>query len=162
MSDGFLLSTTTLAGFSDATRLEILKHFGVGGSDISTNAGALMPTPSAVVCGDGPPDLTVGLVRKLTKNISDKTLSALRAIAVSPTPEFHQKDVLAAVGASGYMEARGVWSAITRRLRSIVGDPEAYLVWWEDDGIFDGEDYIDHIGRVSPMTHQSLKTHFGV
>lgn len=160
MSDALLLSTTTLAGFSEATRLEILEHFSISISDVSTDEDALAAL--APDDADGPPDLTTGLVRKLTKGVSDKTLSALRAIAKSPTPEFHQKDVLAAVGASGYMEARGVWSAITRRLRSIVGDPDAYLVWWEDEGIYDGEDYIDHIGRVSPMTHQSLKAHFGV
>jgi hypothetical protein len=159
MNDGLLLSTTTLAGFSEATRLEILEHFGVSVSGLPTHDGAPRPAPDGE---DGPPDLTVGMVRKLTKNVSDKTLSALRTIAMSPTPEFHQKDVLAAVGASGYMEARGVWSAITRRLRSIVSDSEAYLVWWEDEGIYEGEDYVDHIGRVSPMTHQSLKAHFGV
>jgi hypothetical protein len=39
---------------------------------------------------------------------------------------------------------------------------EAYLVWRDDEGIFEGEDYVDHVGRVSPMTHQSVKAHFGV
>ena len=35
----------------------------------------------------------------------------------------------------------------------------AHFVRWEIEGIYLGEDYVDHFRVVSPMTNQSLKTH---
>lgn len=161
--DAILLSSTTLARFSEPTRREILDHYGA----ITTEPVPRAADRSAVIApaaGDeeGPPDLTVAMVRKLTKNVSDKTLSALRIIGHSDGPVVHLKDVLAAVaGANEPIDLRGVWSAITRRTRAVLGDPEASLIWWEDEGVYEGDEYVDHIGRVSPMTHKSLKTYFG-
>jgi len=157
--DALLLSTAAVAGFSVATRTEILSHFGLMPAAGSDRARAAAPAP--VPADDGPPDLTVAMVRKLTKN--PRTLSALRVIAASDGPDFHMKDVIAAVaGAQDYMDLRGIWSAITRRTRAILGDSEALLIWWNDEGIYRGEKYVDHIGRVSPITHQSLKAYFGL
>jgi hypothetical protein len=50
---------------------------------------------------------------------------------------------------------------LTRRTRNILNDPGAILICWRRDGIYaeDGE-YVDHIGRVSPMTHESLRKYF--
>jgi hypothetical protein len=162
MIDGLLLSTTTLASFSEPTREEILAHYGIAASSAPQPVQSPVAAPSSA--DDTPPDLTVAMVRKLTKNVSDKTIAALRVIGKSDTPEFHMKDVIAAVdGAKTYMDLRGVWSAITRRSRAILDDPQATLIWWDDKGIYDDhENYIDHLARVSPITHQSLKTHFNL
>lgn len=169
--DGLFLSNATLAGLTQRTQREILEHFGVVISAMTQSpvtTGSASPQPAhppaniPVQDGSGPPDFTVAMVRRLTKGISKKTLAALRVIAKSDTPEFHMKDVIDAIDdAETYMDLRGVWSAITRRSRAILDDFEARLIWWEDEGIYDDdENYLDHIARVSPMTHQSLKAHF--
>lgn len=165
--DALLLSTTTLAGFTPATRAEILDHFGIAMDDLAQptvgSRSAQPPANAPIQDGNSPSDFTVAMVRRLTKGISKKTLTALRVIANSDTPAFHQKDVIDAIDdAETYMDLRGIWSAITRRSRAILDDSEARLIWWDDEGIYDDdeENYLDHVGRVSAMTHQSLKAHF--
>lgn len=110
-----------------------------------------------------PVELTSALVRKLCDRLSDKTKAALKVIASSDTPEFHMKDVIAAIDdAETYLDIKAVWSALTRRTRRICDDSDAQLVVWAGEAIYDGDDYVDHVGYVSDLTHKSLRAHFGL
>lgn len=165
--NGLLLSSDAFKSLSANTQQEVLASIGLG--DISgvspTSKDGGQGTAQIVQSqdGDGPVELTVAMVRKLTANLSDKTLTALKIIAQSSTPQFHMADVIAGTdGAVDYMDMRGVWSALTRRTRKITGDASADLIWWIGEPIDDADEkYVDHIGSLSPLTHQSLRTHFG-
>jgi len=166
--NGLLLSTSAFNSLSAFAQLEVLGSMGLGGIGFRAVADApLTDAPTAIPPardgGEGPVELTVALVRKLTDKLGDKTLNALKIIARSDSPQFHMKDVIAGTeGAKNYMDMRGVWSALTRRTRKIMDDSEVDLIWWIGDSIFDDEgDYIDHLGAISPLTHQSLRSHFG-
>jgi len=126
---------------------------------VNTTASAATQNP---IDNDGPDELTLIFVRKLTKNLSDKTLNALKVIAQSDTPRFHMKDVIdATAGAKNYMDVRSIWSALTRRTRKILDDREADLIWWTK-GDNANDDDNDWVGSIAPLTHKSLKTYFGV
>lgn len=161
-----LIPTAALPGFTETTRNEILAYAGLIASTLAAPAmDAPSPTRVPLTAEDGPADLTIAMARKLiAEPISAKSTAALRVIAESDTPEFHMKDAIAAAPETeNYLDLRGAWSGITRRTRKILGDSNADLVWWEGDNIYDDEEnYVDHIGRVSPLTHQSLRAAFGI
>ncbi|MER9630985.1 hypothetical protein [Mesorhizobium sp. M0296] len=162
-----LIPTAALPGFTDTTRNELLAYVGlIASSMVAPPTDARLPTPRALpAIEDGPADLTVAMARKLiAEPISAKSTAALRVIAESDTPEFHMKDAIAAAPETeNYLDLRGAWSGITRRARKILGDSTADLVWWEGEQIYDDEEnYVDHIGRVSSLTHQSLRAAFGI
>ncbi len=166
--NGLLLSTAAFASLSIQAQREVLASIGLNRVEVGTASGAARAdTAPAVVTvsedSEGPVELTVAMVRKLTDKLSDKTLNTLKIIARSDNPQFHMKDVIAGTtGAEGYMDMRGVWSALTRRTRNIMDDSDVDLIWWIGGSILDEKgNYIDHIGAVSPLTYQSLRTHFG-
>jgi hypothetical protein len=153
-------------GFTEKTRNELFAYAGLP-TAVSAPPVASSPEPAPVSSPieEGPPELTVAMARKLiAAPINPKTASVLRVIAESPTPEFHMKDAIAAAPDTEiHSDLRGAWSGITRRSRKILGDPSADLIWWEGEQIYDGnENYVDHIGRVSPLTHQSLRAALGI
>jgi len=160
---GLLLSTAAFDSLTLSAQSEVLSAMGLGGVGQGGDAVASSKPAPQTVDEDGPPELTLAFVRKLTDKLSDKTLTALKVIAQSDTPQFHMKDVIDATsGASSYMDLRGVWSALTRRTRKILSDSDADLIWWDGQTFRDEEEnYVDQIGRVSTLTHTSLKTHFG-
>jgi len=155
-----------LPKFTPATRDELLAYAGISAGGAANPAGDTPPLPPVLSSGeDGPPDLTVAMARKLiAEPISPKSTAALKVIAESATPEFHMKDAIAAAPETeNYLDLRGAWAGITRRTRKILNDPGADLVWWEGDPIYDDEEkYVDHVGRVSALTHQSLRAAFGI
>lgn len=112
-----------------------------------------------------PAELPLSLVKRLAAEpIHNKTLTALRVIAASDTPEFRMKDVIDAIaGARTYLDVRGIWAGLTRRTRSILKE-KADLICWRRSGIYDEKsgEYVDHIGRVSSLTHASLRRYFAV
>lgn len=163
-NSGFFLSTAAFGSLSPSAQQEILSVMGLNGLD--HNIAVIPPTVEAPrpLDGDGPAELTLAFVRKLTDKLSDKTLNALKVIAQSETPQFHMKDVIDATsGANDYMGMRGVWSALTRRTRKILNDSDADLIWWVGEQINDADgNYVDHLGEVAALTHESLKTHFSI
>ncbi len=164
--DGILLSTTAFKSLSAAAQQEVLSSIGLGNLKTAATAHAATsaPAPSpASDGGDGPVELTVALVRKLTDKLGDKTLNALKIIARGDSPQFHMKDAIAGTaGAKNYMDMRGVWAALTRRTRNIMNDGQVDLIWWIGNPILDDDgNYIDHLGAISPLTYQSLRSHFG-
>jgi hypothetical protein len=106
----------------------------------------------------GPVELTEYLARRLiAQPISPKTLRLLTFIASQDKPEFALTDAVDAVpGAKDYLALRGAWAGLTRRTRSILNDSEAYLVQWRETYDRCGE-HLEWLGRVSPMTHLSLR-----
>lgn len=163
-NSGFLLSTTAFGDLTPSAQQEVLSVMGLNGLGQGSSG---MPSASAApraADDDGPAELTLAFVRKLTDKLSEKTLNALKVIAQSDTPQFHMKDVIDATsGADDYMGMRGVWSALTRRTRNILDDSDADLIWWVGEQINDaGGNYVDHLGEVAALTHESLKTHFGI
>ncbi|GEM_PF-1423206 len=168
MTNGLLLSAAAFRSLSASAQQEVLACIGLSGVEpvdtlgVGTN-NAIPANASVGDDGEGPVELTVAMVRKLTDKLSEKTLTALKIIARSDGPQFHMKDVIAGTaGAKDYMDMRGVWSALTRRTRNIMDDGEVDLIWWTGDAILDGDgNYVDHIGTVAPLTHQSLRSHFG-
>lgn len=121
------------------------------------------PVASEMDRDEGPAELTKALVRKLTSTMGEKTTNALRAIAEGDR-RFRSSTVLNATGGADLLkDLRGVWAAITRRTRTVLGDSDVDLIWWDEDGQYDDDgNYIDHEGEVSELTHKSLRAHFGL
>lgn len=166
--NGILLSTSAFKSLSASAQQEVLSSIGLNGIPTPSSAenAARDDAPAGLTGGDngeGPVELTVAMVRKLTDKLGDKTLNALKIIAQADSPQFHMKDVIArTAGAKNYMDMRGVWSALTRRTRNIMDDSKVDLIWWIGDSIFDGDgNYVDHVGSISPLTYHSLRSHFG-
>jgi len=163
-NSGFFLSMTAFGSLTPSAQQEVLSAMGLNG--LGHNIAVFPSTVAAprALDDDGPAELTLAFVRKLTDKLSDKTLNALKVIAHSDTPQFHMKDVIDATsGANDYMGMRGVWSALTRRTRKILNDSDADLIWWVGEQINDADgNYVDHLGEVAALTHESLKTHFGI
>lgn len=161
----FVIPKSAMLGFSNYTQAEIYAYFGMsmGGNGNTVVKIAPELSLSREAGEDGPVELTLALVRKLTDRLSEKTLNALRVIAASDTHQFHMKDIIDATeGAHNYMDLRGVWAALTRRTRNICDDSEAQLIWWAADGIYEGDEYVDQVGEISLLTHKSLRTFFNI
>ena len=156
-----LIPRSALVAFSASTQAEILEFMGL--APINAPSAVLVSALAPVVPvpnEDGPPDFTVAMARKLiAEPISPKTTAVLRAIAESASPEFHVADCINAVpDADKSSDLRGAWSGITRRARNILADTDADFVWWDGDPVYDHDgNYIDQVGRISQLTHQSLR-----
>jgi hypothetical protein len=146
MTDYIVLSTDAIAGFSKATRAEIAAHV----TDAVATAGAVVAADD----GEGPADLSVAQARRFLERCSEKTQAALRVIAKAPVDGFKLSAVAAALKEDSPGKLRGVWSGLTKRVRTVLGDPAADLIWWDELGD-------DWTGYVSPTTHRSLCKVFG-
>lgn len=157
--NGIYLTVSTFNALQANTQAEILSVAGFTGGAVNHSVAAAETTDE-----DGPSALSPLMVRKLTEKLGDKTLSVLRTIAQNESATFRLKDIIAATdGAETYTDLRGVWSALTRRTRKILNDPDAILIWWDDNGTYDAKgDYIDHVMSVAPSTHQSLRSYFKI
>ena len=156
-----LVPVETVMGYSQSTRDEVLASLGL---IASVRAAPKTPNSAAPETTDeGPPDFTVPMARKLiAEKISPKTLAVLRTIAESPTPTFHLKDVVTTTGVDGPSELSGAWAGITRRSRNILDDGAVDPIWWDSEPEYKNEMYFDQVGRVSALTHQSLRVAFGI
>lgn len=163
-TSGLFISIAAFSSLSSTAQKEVFSAIGL--STISEGNGLTLELNSMPqsTSEDIPAELTLGLVRKLTEKLSEKTLVALKIIAQSNTPKFRMNDVIDATeGASSYLDMRGVWSALTRRTRKILDDSDADLIWWDEQLSTDkSENKFDWIGEVAPLTHKSLKTYFGI
>jgi hypothetical protein len=160
---GLFLSIPFFAKLSPATRDEIMTQMGLGSPTTAIPAPDAFSgvTHDAAIDSEGPAELTGALVRKLTDHLSPKTLGALRLIAKSDLPEIRMSDAIASTeGAESYLDMKGVWSALTRRTRTILGDKNADLIWWNNPQYDADGSYVDNVGRVAPLTHQSLRAYF--
>lgn len=161
------LTIADIEALSTAAREELQQlFFGALEQGVSNAlAGQPEPVETASEILEGPADLTVAICRRLIAHpIHDKSLAILRTIAQNETPRFRMADILAtAPDAKEPNDLRGAWAGLSRRTRTILGNDEAEFVWWEGELIYDdAHKYVDRVGRVSVITHQSLRAALGI
>lgn len=161
METAIIVPISKLDLLPESTRRQLME---VVGFPFSSASSGKSEEKSPYVEEDGPAELPGNLVRKLTERLGDKTIAALRVIAMSEDGRFRLKDVIDAIPeAATYRDLAGVWAALTRRVRKILSDSDAYLILWAAEGEHDEEgNYIDHEGEVARITHQALRAHFRI
>jgi hypothetical protein len=98
-------------------------------------------------------DLDEASARVFLSGCGAKTTKVLRLI-VQQKGSFYLGELERAARAST-SGLRGVWTGITKRTRTITGDPDAALIGWKQRGD-------DHEGWLSPATYASLKVIFRI
>lgn len=103
-------------------------------------------------------ELSPRQARDFYQGCGEKTRKAVEAIARSSSHRFQVADVAKAVGVPAG-DLRGVWGGLTRRTQTVLDDTDAYLIHWHDgtQKYADDGSYIDQVGEVTEMTHQSLR-----
>lgn len=103
-------------------------------------------------------ELSPGQARDYYGGCGDKTKKALEAMAASTSRFFQVADIAKSVGVPA-KDLGGVWGGLTRRLKTVTGDSEAYLVDWNgSEPQYDDDDiYIDQRGELTEMTYLSLR-----
>jgi len=153
---GIFLSHSALSSFSSSTRDELQRYlFNYRAEEIDGPAEVDAISTISEDEPDGPADLSVAQARKLVAGCSDRPKAALRFIAEHVTTSFPYQDMVKAIGLDSSGTIRGVLAAITRRTRTVLGDPQADLIW------FEGEPDTS-IGTVSDMTRSSLRKVFAI
>lgn len=148
MSSGIFLPFPAVAGFSPTFQAELSEYvqaqMGASG-DVSDEGG-----PIATDESEEPADLSVAQAKKFLDRVSDKVRTTVRTIAEADPAGFDVSDVKEALGVDDDADLRGVWGGITKRVRTVLGDDEAYLIWWTE------RENGGWTGRVSAMTHRSF------
>ncbi|WP_145144460.1 hypothetical protein [Roseomonas gilardii] len=127
-----------------------------GGYVSTTGAESTGEPGTSALDAEEMPDLSPAQARRLVDRITDKTLNVLQFIARSKDGSFSLNEAIKANGFSSANDLRGVWAAITRRSRKVMGDDELALIWWNQKPTVEGEN-TDWEGRISEMTHRSLR-----
>lgn len=153
-SGGVYLPFGAVAGFSPSFQAELSEY--VRGQMAGTPAAGDGSGPDATDEGEEPADLSVAQAKKFLARVSDKVRATLRVIAECDASGFNMDKVVKALKVDDGGDLRGVWGGITKRVRTVLGDDEAYLIWWteREDGSW--------TGRVSEATHRSLRKVFGI
>lgn len=107
-------------------------------------------------------ELSPGQARDFYAGCGAKTRKAIDVIADSSSRHFQIADVAKAIGVEP-SDLSGVWGGLTRRLKTITGDSDAYLIdWTKSEPVLDEEEnYIDHTGEVTEMTYKSFRKALG-
>jgi hypothetical protein len=106
--------------------------------------------------------------REFADGVSAKTEAVLLAIA-KHGPRFKLRDVLTDVMKSGGYPIvpdedvlrgfRGIKAGLTKRTRTILGDPEVELIWYQDT--YDNDkNYVDTECCISKTTYRSMQSYF--
>lgn len=152
MDSGIYLPFPALPGFSPAFQAELAEY--VQGQMAVTGAGD-HASPTAADGDAEPADLSPAQAKKFLDRVSDKVRSTIRVIAEADAGGFNMTAVAQALNEDAGADLRGVWGGITKRTRTVLGDDEAYLIWWNEQ---------EHgwVGRVSPTTHSSFRKVLGI
>ena len=102
-------------------------------------------------------DLSPAQARKVVASASERVRLILTAVAEAPLAGFDMVDVIRALGDEDGTSPRGALTAITRSVRSVLGDEEAYLFHWVETT--DGTPWKGH---VSPTTYGALRKALGL
>ena len=154
-SGGVYLPFGAVSGFSPSFQAELAEYvqeqMATSGLAVATGA-----SPGASEDGEEPADLSVAQAKKFLDRVSDKVRTTLRVIAEADVAGFDMARVMEALNVDDGGDLRGVWGGITKRVRTVLGDDEAYLIWWteREDGGWNG--------RVSETTHRSLRKVLGI
>jgi hypothetical protein len=137
------LSMEDIQSLSSAARREVLNIFGHNDhydDDDDDEAGG---------------ELTRKQVVEFLAGLSDKSKNVLRTMVIDfDTNHVAHKDLLDTLDMVGE-NLTGVWAGITKRSRTVSGDPEFSLIEWTPND--DGD---DNIGRFNANTYNHLKKIF--
>lgn len=139
------------------TQAELMKVWGQSVKPVSfgpSKAGAYGPEYDGIDMNDDVYDLTPKQIQKWMENASDKTKAGLRVIA-----EFGPVITASQLTDAGVENLPHFQSRTTIRTRTVTGEPDAYLLGWDDwSEVDEGE------GRyaVTPITHQALRQYFNM
>lgn len=148
--DGLFLSKDTFDGFSSQTQAEILVGLGIATRPTSDRPPNAEP-PVSDSDEAGPTSFTTGEMRKFIDGCGAKTRKVLEGLA-ELSPRFKVGDLLKKLNMN-YGDLRGVQAGLTKRTRTISGNPNAWLfrvVHWDDDPR-------KSISELHPQTHEALR-----
>lgn len=102
-------------------------------------------------------DFTPAMIEKFAERCSEKTMAGLRVFA-EHGPKI-RADLLNEAGIDNYGQFQG---AVTRRTRTVTGDPEAFMFDWDDWTV--GENAERGFGHyaVTARTYSALREYFGL
>ena len=108
-------------------------------------------------------ELSPKQARDFYSGCGTSTRKAIDVIARSDSKYFQLADV-AKETETAPSDLSGVWGGLTRRVKTITGDSDAYLIdWTKSDAVCDEEgNYIDHKGEVTEMTYRSFRKALGL
>jgi len=103
--------------------------------------------------GEGPTDLSSLQAEKLVRGLSSKSRSVLKVILEnSDSSNGFWCEELASELEVDVADLTGVWSGLTRRIRTVTGSPDAYLVSWAWD-----DERQDYYGKMHTTTFKNCK-----
>jgi hypothetical protein len=107
-------------------------------------------------------ELSPGQARDFYAGCGPKTRKAIEVIADGASHQFQIADIAKALDVKPN-ELTGVWGGLTRRLKTVTGDSDAYLIdWTKSEPVLDDEEnYIDHRGEVTELTYRSFRKALG-
>jgi hypothetical protein len=150
--DGIFLSMKSVAGMSPSTRAEILARTRIELIQASSSHGNNSGNPSENESDEGGPvEFSAPQMRKFLDGCGAKTRKVLEELANLPA-RFKVGDLLKKLNIN-YSDLRGVLAGLTKRTRTISGDPNASLfasVHWDDDPR-------KSISELHPRTHEALR-----
>jgi len=139
---GIFLSLTDLQKLSTNARSEVLSLIADGLNDDIFEGN-----------GEGPTDLSSLQAEKLVRGLSGKSRSVLRAILEnSDSSNGFWCEELASELELDVGDLTGVWSGLTRRIRTVTGAPDAYLIAWAWD-----DERQDYYGKMHTATFKNCK-----
>lgn len=103
--------------------------------------------------GEGPTDLSSLQAEKLVRGLSSKSRSVLKAILENSDSSngFWCEDLASELEVD-IADLTGVWSGLTRRIRTVSGSSDAYLISWAWD-----DDRQDYYGKMHSTTFKNCK-----
>lgn len=102
---------------------------------------------------EGPTDLSSLQAEKLVRGLSSKSRSVLKVILEnSDSSNGFWCEELASELEVDVTELTGVWSGLTRRIRTVTGSPDAYLISWAWD-----DEKQDYYGKMHTTTFKNCK-----
>ncbi len=129
-------------------------------SEVGTNNEETLSHPSKQPQGDENfVKFSEANARDFLKGCSPKTRAALNAATRGPDRFFRLKDVAAELNVDVDKVHHTLWSGITRRTRTITGNPDSYLIDWDEEGIYgdDGETLKDWKVELTQETRDAFR-----
>jgi hypothetical protein len=135
MRDHIILSTDTIATLSEELKAELAGRLGL----------AIQSSPIAAQVPAEIAELGIQAARAFLQGCSERTVEVLDLMAsLGDSFSLRELERKAGVPEGGL---RGVWTGLTKRTRTITGDPDSALIDWSGPDA-DG----DYNGRLAPVT----------
>ena len=128
-------------------------------SEVGTDNGETLSHPNNQARDENFVKFSEANARDFLKGCSPKTRAALNAATRGPDRFFGLKDVAAELNVDVDKVHHTLWSGITRRTRTITGNPDSYLIDWDEDGIYgdDGETLKDWKCELTQETRDAFR-----